>query len=121
MKKIFWIVFIILIMILTIGYSQEIHVGDQHTITWDTVNANGVVEYQVWVRYEGTDILLDIVPAPPYIADISQYGNAIIIGVATVIDGEVSDINWSNVNGESTPSPFILWPVVLPPVNLRIE
>ena len=126
MKKIFVIFLIILILGLSLGYSQQIVIGPLHIITFDEVDYGyGMITYEIWLRDStGLDIYIEEIMLPPYTVDITGYEGIINVGVATkwVHDGktDISEINWSFENGVYTPIPFGLLRVVDKVKNMRL-
>lgn len=137
MKKLIVFLFI-LVMILSFGFGQEIEYTNQITIIWDAVTTlnNGnpipdgdIIEYEVWLRDGiGNEYSIGTTSDLSFSIIVAEEGTY-TAGVGTVRTingmGEVSysDINWSDVNGEWTPSPFVLRYIVPPSSvkNLRIE
>ena len=122
MKK---LIVMLIFLICAVGYSQQLHIGPIHTIEWDAViSPQGVISYEIWLRdVAGTEIFVTEVSDTMYTVDISVYEDVLDIGVDTklVFNGVSyhSGINWSNINGEWTPDPFVLWRAVRKVKNLR--
>ena len=129
MKKI--VLIIILIMGLSIGYSQSIEYTNQVTVEWDGVlpiEITDLISYQVWIDSSMTGIVMigetDLLQ---YTITFTQEGEY-IIGVSTkrivAITGDIvySEMNWSNVNGVNMPSPFVVRYIegIPSPGNLRL-
>lgn len=125
MKKL--IILIALLLIMSVGFSQQLYIGPTHTITWDAVIApQGIVSYEIWLDDNGTEIFIEEITATTYMVDITAYENVLNIGVSTLLtigtDPPIkSIINWSNENGVYTPIPFELWQAVPKVKNMRIE
>jgi len=128
MKRIFTIVlFIVIFIALSVGYTQEVINTNQATVTWDEVTGiTGVVSYEVFARNRITleEASLTFVNVPPVVVTTPGEGDW-DIGVRTIrqIDGKIlySIMNWSNVNGVWTSNPFFLRHYIPPeaPKNLR--
>ena len=136
----------IILIILSIGlFVAPSHAVDwknlnQATVAWDAVTTlsdgsaipeGSSIQYRVYMANAVTDpnktnpAVLGTIPNIEYLITINAEGKY-IIGVSAVrfADGaevEESDINWSDVNGDSTPNPFgfvhYLKPAI--PKNLR--
>ncbi len=132
MKKIFFGLVIILMLGLSIGYSQSIEYTNQVTVAWDEVlpiEPTDVISYQIWIDSAMTGIVIvgetDLLQ---YTITFTQEGEY-IIGVNTkrivAITGDIvySEMNWSNVNGVNTPSPFVVRYIkpIQSPENLRLQ
>jgi len=124
MKKLY---LILILIVFTIGYSQEAINTNQATVTWDEVTGiTGVISYEVFVRNRITteEISLTFIEIPPVVVTVPSEGDW-DVGVRTIwqIDEQTlySIMNWSNVNGVWTPNPFFLRYYVPPetPINLR--
>ncbi len=130
MKKI--VLIIILIMGISIGYSQSIEYTNQVTVEWDEVlpiEITDIISYQVWIDSSMTGIVMigetDLLQ---YTITFTQEGEY-IIGVSTkrivAITGDIvySEMNWSNVNGVNTPFPFVVRYIkpIQSPGNLRLQ
>lgn len=124
MKKLY---LILILVVFTVGYSQEAINTNQATVTWDeVVGISGVISYEVFVRNRVTaeEISLTFVEIPPVVVTVPSEGDW-DVGVRTIrqIDGQTlySVMNWSNVNGVETPNPFFLRYYIPPetPMNLR--
>ena len=123
------ILLIILMFVLSVGYAQNIEYTNQVTVEWDNVaqiELTDVITYQVWTDSVMEGIVLigetDLLQYTITFATEGEY----IIGVGTkreIILGDIvySEINWSNVNGVNTPSPFLVRYIkpILSPENLR--
>lgn len=124
MKKLLLIVFLLLAIV---GYSQQLFIGPEHTISWDPVVApQGVVSYEIWLDNNGTEIFVEEITATTYTVDITAYENVLNVGIKTLLTVGTnppvgSTINWSNENGVYTPIPFVLWRAVPKVKNMRIE
>ena len=124
MKKLY---LILILIVFTVGYSQEVINTNQATVTWDEViGMTGVISYEVFARNRITleEASLTFVSVPPIVVTVPNEGDW-DIGVRTIrqIDGQTlySIMNWSNVNGVWTPNPFFLRHYIppVPPKNLR--
>lgn len=123
MKKLILIVFLLLAMV---GYSQQLFIGPEHTITWDAVTVpQGIVSYEIWLDDSGTEIFIEEIIATTYTIDITAHENVLNVGVKTLltigINTESSEINWSDENGVYTPIPFVLWRAVPKVKNMRVQ
>ena len=126
-----------------LGYlaAQQVFTADQKTIEWNESTSVGVLEgtysYEVYTLPEGGDKTV----LPDYtVVDATLVGETtdltetitftaegnFVIGVRTkrvLADDSVvySDMNWSDVNGESTPTPFVVRYILPPemPLGLR--
>lgn len=125
MKKL--LILIVLLLVLSIGISQQLSIGPEHTISWDAVTApQGIISYEIWLDDNGTEIFIEEITATTYTVDITAYENVLNIGVVTLLKIGTnspikSAINWSNENGIYTPIPFVLWQAVPKVKNMRIE
>lgn len=137
MKKLI-IILAMVFLIPMLSAAETWHPTDSATIAWDAVTVpDGVLTYLVYVKNVETGELLGTIDTPNGMATaetanlqqaltFSEEGRY-YIGVASkrIPDGQTtalySDINWSNVNGESTPNPFGVEHFVVPsmPLNLR--
>ena len=131
MKKIFIVLLVLLMMCLSVGYAQTIEYTNQVTVAWDVVapiEPTDLITYQVWTD----SVMAGVVMVGE--TDLLQYTitfiveGEYIIGVGTkreVVAGDIvySDINWSNVNGVSTPDPFVVRYIkpIQEPENLRLQ
>ena len=124
MKKTLIILLAVLLIGLSIGYSQELVIGTQQTISWDAVSVSqGTISYEVGLRDSSNSVtVLGETTDLSYTFDVPS-GDTYVVGVRTklVLDGNTyySDWNWSDVDGESTPNPFVLLQAVPAPLNLR--
>lgn len=122
MKKFIVVLFL---LIFTMGYSQQLYIGNTHIIEWDAVTTpQGIISYEIWLKdADGIEIFIAETSDIIYTVDISGQEGIINIGVKTklVYDSVTyhSDINWSNINGVWTPDPFVLWRAVPRVKNLR--
>lgn len=141
MKR-FWLLMFVVLTIVFTGWfaeAQQWVPANQSTIAWNatTTDVEGnplpqdsVVKYYIYLKEFGvegdgekvgeTDVLQYTVTFPGE--------GKFIVGVRSVrlAEGEVvgeSTINWSDVNGESTPEPFgfIIYGPPAEPVGLRIQ
>jgi len=124
----------------TIGYAQQVFVGDIHKIWWaeEVEPSFAIRTYDVCIidRVGGMPIKVgetDVTPTKiePFVVDISEYDFEVTFGVRTVwvftMDVTLDNIqyhvgdrlesvwNYSDVNGEWTPNPFVAWRAVLAP------
>jgi len=115
MKKLI-LVFALMTMVMASSVlALEWHTANQATVAWDTVDKivdTDVISYVLYFKIVGTDIpiLAGETADLRFTITFTDEGKY-YIGVATkrvVADGEAleSKINWSDVNGESTPDPF---------------
>ncbi len=128
------LIFILMIMMfgLSTGYAQSVEYTNQVTIAYDEVlpiELTDIISYQVWIDSIMTGIVMagetDLLE---YTITFTQEGEY-IIGVNTkrlvAITGDIvySDMNWSNVNGVNTPSPFVVRYIkpIQSPENVRLQ
>jgi hypothetical protein len=124
---------------ITQSVAQTWHPSNQVTIAWDAVApllATDTISYYVYVQFVPTGELLGSIDTANGLAyqevDVLQATISFsaegryYLGVATkrtLEDGAItiSQINWSNINGTSTPDPFGVVYYVPPdmPLNLR--
>lgn len=127
MKKLWIIPIVLLLAAFTIGYAQQVFVGAEHELEWDAepIPPYATQTYEVCAldRAGGMPIILGEVAGTTFLADISAYDFEVTFGVRTVwvftmdvtIEGthyHVGDRlesvwNYSDVNGEFTPNPFV--------------
>jgi len=128
MRKVIFILLAVMLMAFPLAFSQQLFIGDQHVLTWDLepTPANGTNTYEVcvWDRAgAGDPIVVDEVSAPPVTVDISIYDFEVTFGIRTVLTLSVDEIiegvqyqagdrvssiwNYSDINGEWTPNPFV--------------
>ncbi len=120
MKKL--ILLIILMFVLSVGYTQDIEYADvvgQKTVIWDAVTPiepTDIISYQLWTDNDGvvldgeTDLLVYTFTFSiegEYILGVSTKRVAVF---STFSETVYSDINWSNIDVPvgSTPNPFVL-------------
>jgi hypothetical protein len=134
------LVLAIVLMVPVFALAEEWVTANQVTVAWDAVTVpDGTVSYFVYVKNTGTGNLLGTIDTVngKALLETTNLQAAIAfteegkyhIGVATkrIPNGQteelVSIVNWSNVNGESTPNPFGVSYFVIPasPINLRIQ
>jgi hypothetical protein len=131
MKKILGIIFSIAILSTSV-FALEEFVADEKTIGWDVVAplvSTDIIAYNVYIKNLANEEIIFIKKVTVLQATIqfSVEGKfaAGVSTVRTVADGEIveSAINWSNVNGVSTPNPFIIkWYVLADaPPNLHAK
>lgn len=128
-RTIFFIVFVVLLACLSIGWTQVIHYANQTTIVWDPVTKYadgtailGTVSYEVYLK-DGAQTLLGETSATMLTITLNDY---LIhdVGVRAVLTQGgtkyYSELVWSSVDG--TPSPFVLqrYPAPAKVENLRI-
>ncbi len=132
MKKI--VSLIILMMGLSIGYSQSIEYTNQVTITWDEVlpiETTDIITYQVWFDSTATGLqMVGEIDLLVYTITFSVEGGY-VVGVGTrrvevnTGDSVYSEINWSyeDIPPGATPDPFVVNHVkgIQEPMNLRIQ
>ena len=128
MKKILIYGIIFLVIIGGFCFAQQLYIGDYITIAWDPwpQPGNGTYTYEVGVidrDGSGEPIIVDEVVTPPVTINISTYDFEVTFGVRTVLtlsvpatidgidyvagDRVPSEWNFSDVNGVSTPNPFV--------------
>ena len=121
MKKL--ILLIILLFVLSVGYTQDIEYADivgQKTVTWNPVapiEPTDIISYQLWTDSEAGIILDGETDLLVYTFTFIAEGER-ILGVSTkrevvfptFSETVYSDINWSNVDNPvgATPIPFVL-------------
>ncbi len=124
MKKILCIVFILLILTLTIGYSQPIYYGDQVTVAWDEVTTyeggdpiepDSSVSYQVYLQHRDTLAISQIIEVEVPTATFTYDRGVYIVGVSSIITLpdeqkiENPDITWSTMMDiVRVPDPFFV-------------
>ncbi|HUV83617.1 MAG TPA: hypothetical protein VMW53_11180 [archaeon] len=139
-KKLLLYSIIFLILVGFICTAQQLYIGDNQELSWDSEPdpVNGSLMYEVCVmdREDGGDpIVVDEVIIPPVTVNISTYNFEVTFGVRTVLtlsedamiegtqyeagDRVYSNWNFSDVNGESTPNPFVASRGVHAPGNFR--
>lgn len=136
----------LLMLVCVIGYSQQVFIGNIHKIWWaeeiKPPYATRTYEVCVLDRVGGTPIIvgdIDVTPTEiePFTVDISAYSFEVTFGVRTVwiftedvtldyIEYHIGDRsesvwNYSDVNGEFTPNPFVAYleVVLAPPKGLE--
>lgn len=126
------IVALLLVLMFAIPvFGQTLHQGQIFTFEWDAEVAYGTITYRTYIREVSspTEIFMEEISGTSYTVDLATYGAGVyIVGVSTVqyVSGEEvveTEINWSDVNGVYTPSPFELGyftPVSDKPRNLRL-
>ena len=140
MKKIMLFLIMFLILFASSVYAQTWWTANQVTVAWDAVEPSqptDTISYYVYLKFVQTneqlgDIDTDNGKAFLEVADTQvtisfSVEGKYYVGVATkrlVEDGTVitTEINWSDINGESTPNPFGVSFYVTPniPKNLRV-
>ena len=125
MKKVTLVLLIVIMVVLPLAYSQELVIGTPQTINWDAVSVSqGMVSYEVALKDSSDNVtMLGETTDLTYNFDVPT-GGEYVVGVRTkLIIGtnlpQYSDWNWSNIDGTSTPSPFVLLESVPVPQNLR--
>ncbi len=118
MKKFILVVFLLLTVI---GYAQTTHYANQVTITWDapTNYENGDplpidldIVYDVYIREKGGEQIKqgEGLSEPPFTITFPQPNRKYDIGIIAKYQLDdtwfYSAMNWSDVNGLQTPSPF---------------
>lgn len=137
MKKII-LVLLFMCLIFSIPLNAQTWLtANQVTIGWDAVDTlnNGaplpmgtIAKYKVYIKTEnGTPIEIEETDLLQSTITFTIEGNW-FVGVSSVryVDGKLtneSPINWSNVNGESTPDPFGLrfYQNLEPPKGLKMQ
>jgi len=128
MKKLWKVLIVItVLLVFTMGYAQQmVYVTGPEMVSWDSVV--GATGYEVFVKKDGVETPMGITTSTTFYVNVTPLGEGIyVVGVRSLkeIPGVTvppSDINWSDVNGEWTPIPFVLiyyLPVQMPK-NLRI-
>lgn len=124
MRKIIAVLLLLTLVVFSIGYSQELVIGTTQTISWDAVSVSqGTVSYEVALKDSQDNItVLGETTDLTYTFDVPS-GGEYVVGVRTklVINDTTyySDWNWSDIDAESTPSPFVLLQSVPAPLHLR--
>lgn len=127
--KIFLGVFLALTIMCGAVHAQMTwHTPNQSTIGWDATPDTRPITYKVYLTTSGNKAnptLLGSTTDLTYTITFPQMGGFYITGVSSVVDfgganESESSINWSDVDGESTPEPFG-WEVIFAPDNLRIS
>ena len=124
MKKLFIVLLVALFVGLSIGYSQELVIGTTQNIQWNAVSVpQGTVSYEIGLKDSSDNVtILGETTELSYTFDVPS-GDTYSVGVRTklIIDTTTyySEWNWSDVDGESTPNPFVLLQAVPAPKNLR--
>lgn len=136
MKKLWIILFIVLMMVLTIGYSQTTYYANQITITWDApthfinddpIPPETIITYDVYIREKGgPQVLQSEVSGPPFTITFPTPNRKYDIGVLAKYQLDstwfYSVMNWSiddTLNAESWDVGFFV--PANPPTNVRIE
>ena len=127
MKKL-WIVTAIILLALSVGYSQQIYVGNNQTIEWGGVDiANGVTTYELWMQIDGAPQYLVGETAETFMPVSVPQGRQVDVWVRTKWDpGNGNQIQFSDfimASIEGSPYPFFLSGDVteLKPTNLRVQ
>jgi hypothetical protein len=105
----------ILILVLFSAWAQDVIYTNQATVAWDAVAPLGgdTITYEVWISDGTTDTLMAETDLLEHTITFGVEGSW-TIGVRTVrtitATGErlYSEMNWSDVNGEATPNPFVI-------------
>ena len=124
MKKLIFILFMVLLCVLPLAYSQELVIGTPQAINWDAVTVSqGTISYEVALKDSSDNVtMLGETTELTYNFDVPS-GGEYVVGVRTklIIDTTTyySDWNWSDVDSASTPNPFVLLQSVPVPLNLR--
>lgn len=123
MKKILFLI-VILVMLPGSALALQWATPSQDTIQWDPVEMVGIT-YRVYMapfgQHENANLIGDTVETT-YTVSFDQWGE-FVVGVSAVLQAglpteQESPINWSDVNGISTPEPFA-YRVIWAPINLR--
>lgn len=122
MKKLFIILAIILITGPCLALDWVLPY--QATIVWDVLSGENVT-YNIYTAkyqdYESKNLIGSTTETRYVVTIPTDTGNLrYVVGVSAVVDALESDINWSDVNGVSTPNPFA-FVIITPPQNLRRE
>ena len=132
-------VLVLLLMLVALPcYGQQVIPANQVTVSWnESVSVGtlpGTYSYQVFTLPEGLDrsveanwIAAGEVAGLTSTVTFSVEGKH-IVGIRTkrvLADSSVlySEMNWSDVNGEETPNPFVVFYGINPdkPLNLRVQ
>jgi hypothetical protein len=124
------IIFVLLLAAPAVALDE--FVANEKTVGWDSVapiQPTDTIAYNIYTKNLATDEIVFIETVPDLQKTIQfNVEGKFTVGISTVrtvADGEVieSIINWSNVNGVSTPNPFIIkWYVPIdPPPNLHAK
>jgi hypothetical protein len=132
MKRIlFFIVIIILLACLSVGWAQVVYYANQTTIAWDAVTkyqdgtilpAGTIVSYEIYLK-DGTQTLLGLTTATQFTVTLTDYLIHDVGVRASITVGETkyfSEVAWSSVEGIS---PFVVqrYPAPAKVQNLRVE
>ncbi len=123
------------VLLLTGGlaYGQEVVYKDQVTVYWDAVTpTGGSMEYELFLAAHpvvapqdpSAHASLVVTDQLEWTVDV-DWNTTKAIGVRAVMtmpdaSQKYSDINWSDVNGEGTPNPFLLVSVQSPAMPLGL-
>jgi hypothetical protein len=132
MKKFNLAIFIFILLLASPVLALEEFVANEKTVGWDVValvQPTDVITYNVHTKNLATDEITFIKNVSVLRATIQfTVEGKFAVGVSTVrtvADGEVveSTINWSDINGASTPNPFIIkwYAAAAPPPNLHAK
>jgi len=112
----------LMIVAITDTYALDYIVPRQATIAWDAHEIEGV-EYRVYVAPQSDKAaatLLGTTSDTTFVVTIPPEIPLAVVGITTVSEGVESDVNWSDVNGTSTPNPWVFI-LLTPPEGLRIQ
>jgi hypothetical protein len=106
---------VLIVLMLPFLLGQTVHYTNQATILWDPVTPLGgdTIEYEVFWDDGSGEVSLGLTNLTEYSITFTVEGTykVGVRTVRTIVDtGDVyySDINWSDVNGEWTPDPFVI-------------
>jgi len=133
MKRLLTLLFLVL-FVFTIPvavYAQEWHSTNQATVIWDAVaplEDTDTISYNVYLKdMDGNIEFYENTADTTSIITFSEEGRY-FVGVSTkrvVASGDEaeSEVNWSDVNGTSTPTPFGVVYVIMPnmPQGLQLQ
>ena len=111
-------------------FALEWQTANQLTVAWDPsakIVSTDIISYTVYSKVMGTDTPVKIgeTADTQYVVTFIEEGRYYLGVSATrlVADGETieSDINWSDINGESTPNPFGVRFYVSPSIPLNLH
>jgi len=128
MKKMILVMVLFGLMIPSIVLAQVTwHTPNQSTVAWDATPDTRPVTYKIYLAISDNKVnstLLGSTTDLTYTITFPDMGGFYVVGISSVVDfggasESESNINWSDVNGSNTPSPFG-WEVIFAPSNLRL-
>ena len=130
MKKLISVIALMIMFMSATVFALEWQTANQITIAWDPsakIVSTDIISYTVYSKVMGTDtpVIIGETSDTQYVVTFIEEGRYYLGVSATrlVADGETieSDINWSDVNGESTPNPFGVKFYVSPSIPLNLH